>query len=103
MIKRYSETRRLHPLSLHNLSLNEALQKETEILKIISSVADLRIDSTNLSVHELCQQVVTTIQGKPYKQIVIIFESFGYKDGVTKDADFVFDSRFLPNPYWEKN
>lgn len=102
LIKRYSETRRLHPLSLHNLSLNEALQKETEILKIISSVADLRIDSTNLSVHELCQQVVTTIQGKPYKQIVIIFESFGYKDGVTKDADFVFDSRFLPNPYWEK-
>ncbi|MGN1280362.1 MAG: RNase adapter RapZ [Succinivibrio sp.] len=103
LIKRYSETRRLHPLSIHNLTLNEAIEKETEILKIISSVADLRIDSTNLSIHELCQQVVTTIQGKPYKKIVIIFESFGYKDGVAKDADFVFDARFLPNPYWEKD
>ena len=103
LIKRYSETRRLHPLSLHNLSLNEAIMKESDILKVISSVADLRIDSTNLSIHDLCKQVITTIQGKPYKQIVIIFESFGYKDGITKDANFIFDARFLPNPYWDPN
>ncbi|MGN0903182.1 MAG: RNase adapter RapZ [Succinivibrio sp.] len=103
LIKRYSETRRLHPLSLHNLSLNEAIIKETELLKAIASVADLRIDTTNMSIHDLCQQVVTTVQGKPFKQIVIIFESFGYKDGIPKDADFIFDARFLPNPYWDKN
>ena len=103
LIKRYSETRRLHPLSRHNLSLNEAIIKEGELLKTISSVADLRIDTTNLSIHDLCQQVITTIQGKPFKKLVVIFESFGYKDGITKDADFVFDSRFLPNPYWDKS
>ena len=103
LIKRYSETRRLHPLSLKNLSLNEAISKEAEVLKVISSIADLRIDTTNLSIHELCQQVITCVQGKPHKKIVIIFESFGYKDGITKDADFVFDARFLPNPYWDKS
>ena len=103
LIKRYAETRRLHPLSLKNLSLNEAIAKEAEVLKVISSIADLRIDTTNLSIHELCQQVITCVQGKPHKKIVIIFESFGYKDGITKDADFVFDARFLPNPYWDKS
>ena len=103
LIKRYSETRRLHPLSLKNLTLNEAIMKESELLKSVSSVADLRIDSTSLSVHDLCKEVITSIQGKPFKQVVIIFESFGYKDGITKDADFVFDARFLPNPYWDKN
>ncbi|MBP5244772.1 MAG: RNase adapter RapZ [Succinivibrio sp.] len=103
LIKRYSETRRLHPLSQKNLTLNEAIQKETEILKSISSVADLRIDTTNLSIHDLCKNVISSINGKPFKEVVLIFESFGYKDGITKDADFVFDARFLPNPYWDKN
>ena len=103
LIKRYSETRRLHPLSQKNLTLNEAIQKETEILKIISSVADLRIDTTNLSIHDLCKNVISSINGKPFKEVVLIFESFGYKDGITKDADFVFDARFLPNPYWDKS
>ena len=102
LIKRYSETRRLHPLSLKNLSLKEAIERESDILKKIAAIADLRIDTTNLSIHDLCKQVITSIQGKPYKQIVVIFESFGFKDGVSKDADFVFDARFLPNPYWEK-
>ncbi|WP_031490864.1 RNase adapter RapZ [Succinivibrio dextrinosolvens] len=103
LIKRYSETRRLHPLSQKNLTLNEAIQKETEILKIISSVADLRIDTTTLSIHDLCKNVISSINGKPFKEVVLIFESFGYKDGITKDADFVFDARFLPNPYWDKS
>lgn len=103
LIKRYSETRRLHPLSQKNLTLNEAIQKETEILKSISSVADLRIDTTNLSIHDLCKNVISSINGKPFKEVVLIFESFGYKDGITKEADFVFDARFLPNPYWDKN
>ena len=103
LIRRYSETRRRHPLTSHNLSLKEAIEKENEVLKSISSVADLRIDSTNLSIHDLCNEVITTVRGKPFKEVVVIFESFGYKDGITKDADFVFDARFLPNPYWDKN
>ena len=79
-----------------NLSLKEAIERESDILKKIAAIADLRIDTTNLSIHDLCKQVITSIQGKPYKQIVVIFESFGFKDGVSKDADFVFDARFLP-------
>ena len=67
LIKRYSETRRLHPLSQKNLTLNEAIQKETEILKSISSVADLRIDTTNRSIHDLCKNVISSINGKPFK------------------------------------
>ncbi|HAR79240.1 MAG TPA: RNase adapter RapZ, partial [Succinivibrionaceae bacterium] len=103
LIKRYSETRRLHPLSKGKLSLNEAINKESIILKQIASVADLRVDTTNLSLHDLSKQIVATIQGSPEKQLIIIFESFGFKDGIAKDADFVFDSRFLPNPFWEVN
>lgn len=102
LVKRYSETRRLHPLSKASLSLDEAVETEAHVLTRISSVADMRIDTTNMSVHELTNQVITCVKGKPDKQLVIIFESFGFKDGVAKDADFVFDSRFLPNPYWKK-
>ncbi|MCR5536477.1 MAG: RNase adapter RapZ [Succinivibrio sp.] len=102
LVKRYSETRRLHPLSKSALSLDEAIVKEARILSKISSVADLRIDSSSLSIHDLSAQVITAVQGNPDKKLIMIFESFGFKDGVAKDADFVFDSRFLPNPYWVK-
>ena len=102
LIKRYSETRRLHPLSKNHLSLNEAIVLERTKLSSISGYADLRIDTSELSVHELSQEVVTAITGRPEKRLVMVFESFGFKNGIAKDADFVFDARFLPNPYWEK-
>lgn len=102
LIKRYSETRRLHPLSRHNLSLSEAIILERTKLTDISGYADLRIDTSELSVHQLSQEVVTAITGQKEKRLVMVFESFGFKYGIAKDADFVFDARFLPNPYWEK-
>ena len=102
LVRRYSESRRLHPLSLRSLSLDEAISRESDMLMRISSVADLRIDTTNISIHELARQITVLVQGKPEKDLVIIFESFGFKDGIAMDADFVFDSRFLPNPFWNK-
>lgn len=102
LVKRYSETRRLHPLSKNNLSLEEAILLERTKLAGISGFADLRIDTSELSVHTLSNEIVTAIIGTPEKRLVMVFESFGFKNGIAKDADFVFDARFLPNPFWEK-
>lgn len=103
LVKRYSETRRLHPLSQKSMSLDEAIRAESEMLMRISSVADLRLDTTSMSVHALANQITTLVQGVPEKKLIIIFESFGFKDGIARDADFVFDSRFLPNPFWDRS
>ena len=102
LVKRYSETRRLHPLSKNNLSLEEAILLERTKLAGISGFADLRIDTSELSVNSLSNEIVTAIIGTPEKRLVMVFESFGFKNGIAKDADFVFDARFLPNPFWEK-
>ena len=102
LIKRYSETRRLHPLSKKHLSLSEAIVLERTKLSNLAGFADLRIDTSDLSVHDLANEVVTAILGSPEKHLVMVFESFGFKNGIAKDADFVFDARFLPNPFWEK-
>lgn len=101
LIKRYSETRRLHPLSKRKLSLDEAIVLEGSLLEDIASLADLRIDTSSLSIHDLAAQITTLINGRPEKKLVIVFESFGFKNGIAKDADFIFDSRFLPNPFWD--
>lgn len=102
LIKRYSETRRLHPLSKNKLALSEAIILERTELAHIADYADLRIDTSELSIHDLVSTITTAILGRPEKQLVIVFESFGFKHGIAKDADYVFDARFLPNPFWEK-
>ena len=56
-----------------------------------------------MSIHDLSTRITTLILGCPEKQLIIVFESFGFKNGIAKDADFVFDARFLPNPFWDKN
>ncbi|WP_438862249.1 RNase adapter RapZ [Neptunicella sp.] len=101
LIKRFSETRRLHPLSRHNKSLSEAIMAETKLLAPIIERADLYLDTGELSVHQLAELVRERILGKKSSRLVIVFESFGFKHGISKDADYVFDSRFLPNPHWE--
>ncbi|QFI55768.1 RNase adapter RapZ [Aeromonas simiae] len=100
LLKRYGESRRLHPLSRDHLSLDEAIRKETHLLAPLSSTADLRIDTTNLSIHDLSELIKTRVLGKKENELVLVFESFGFKYGIPKDADFVFDARFLPNPHW---
>ncbi|MCY7294828.1 RNase adapter RapZ [Alteromonas sp. a30] len=101
LLKRFSETRRLHPLSKDNRSLPEAIKAERELLGPIAERADLYIDTDSLSVHQLSELIRERILGKKSAKMVLVFESFGYKHGIPKDADYVFDVRFLPNPHWE--
>ncbi len=101
LIRRYSETRRLHPLTKGDASLPDAIEQESKLLDGLSSRADLYIDTSDLNVHQLTEMVREKILGKSDKELVITFESFGFKYGVPNDIDFVFDARFLPNPHWE--
>ncbi|XOV80637.1 MAG: RNase adapter RapZ [Aestuariibacter sp.] len=100
LVKRFSETRRLHPLSKNNISLMDAIKIEKELLVPISERADLHIDTDKLSIHQLAELVRERILGKKSNRVVLVFESFGFKHGIPKDADYVFDARFLPNPHW---
>ncbi len=101
LIKRFSETRRLHPLSIDSLPLDLAIKKEKKLLDVLINRADYMIDTTDLSVHQLAESIREKILGKKDKQLIITFESFGFKHGIPKEADYVFDARFLPNPHWE--
>lgn len=101
LIRRYSETRRLHPLTKGDASLPDAIAQESKLLDGLSSRADLHINTSDLNVHQLTEMVREKILGKSDKELVITFESFGFKYGVPNDIDFVFDARFLPNPHWE--
>lgn len=101
LLSRFSETRRKHPLSSNELSLPEAIAAERELLGPIINAADLVIDTTNTTVYELREQITDRIGKRKPGDLSILIESFGYKHGLPADADFVFDVRCLPNPYWE--
>ena len=100
LLKRYSETRRRHPLSADGSSLQEAIARERALMKPIESLADVVIDSTELNVHQLRRRIITEL-GLGGAGTSVLFESFAYKKGVPLDADFVFDARSLPNPHWD--
>lgn len=99
LIKRFSETRRKHPLTNQNIALNEAIQREKILLEPLAYLADLRVDTSHFTMQQLreliCERV---IQKKP--ELSLLIQSFGYKFGIPQDSDFVFDVRCLPNPYW---
>lgn len=101
LIRRYSETRRIHPLSTNGRSLEEAIDLENQYLEPLHDKADLIINTDNLSVHELSDILRQRILGKKERELTIIFESFGFKYGLPSEADYVFDVRFLPNPHWD--
>lgn len=103
LIRRFSETRRLHPLSLQSISLEEAIAEERKLLDPLAQRADLFLDTSELSVHDLAEAVRERVLGKKDKPLIITFESFGFKYGIPKNADYVFDARFLPNPHWDVN
>lgn len=100
LIKRYSETRRRHPLSGDGLALADAIAEERRLLKPMRAIADRIIDTSNLNVHQLRRLVITEM-GLSAGAMTLLFESFAYRRGVPTDADFVFDARCLPNPHWE--
>ncbi|MCC4834050.1 RNase adapter RapZ [Shewanella sp. 10N.7] len=101
LLKRYSETRRLHPLSKNQISLQEAIQLEGRLLEPIAKMVDHYIDTSQLTIYDLSDQVRQILMGSIDKELVIHFESFGFKHGMPTEADFMFDVRFLPNPHWE--
>ncbi|MCW9711158.1 RNase adapter RapZ [Avibacterium sp. 21-586] len=100
LIKRYSDSRRLHPLSIEALSLEGAIDAEQQYLTPLIDAANLIIDTTHLSTHELAEHLREFLLGHKQKELKIIVESFGFKYGIPLDADYVFDVRFLPNPHW---
>jgi len=99
LLKRFSETRRKHPLN--NIPLAEAIRSERQLLEAIADKADLRVDTTSTTVHQLRDLISERIGDGTHTRMSLLFQSFGYKHGVPLDADFVFDVRCLPNPYWE--
>jgi len=101
LLRRFAETRRRHPLSSASVGLREAMALERGLLEPVVSAADLVIDTSRMGVHALREIMHQRIEQRAADRLSITFESFGFKDGIPGDADFVFDARALPNPYWE--
>ena len=102
LLKRYAETRRKHPLVTDGVSLREAIASERKLLEPVTIAADLVIDTSHMGVHGLRERIRERIERRREGRLALMFESFGYKHGIPGDADFVFDVRSLPNPYWDQ-
>ena len=102
LLRRYSETRRKHPLSSDHINLKEAINLEKDMLAPISDIADRVLDTSWLSLHQLRDLVKNTVVPHSVQHMSILFQSFGFKRGTPEDADFIFDVRCLPNPHWKR-
>jgi UPF0042 nucleotide-binding protein len=102
LIKRFSETRRRHPLSSEITSLAEAIDKERQLLETIADNASLALDTSQMTIYELRDTIKQRLLGTTAGTMSILVQSFGFKRGVPADADLVFDVRMLPNPHWVK-
>lgn len=103
LLKRFSESRRKHPLSSAEVGLKEAIDIESDLLEPISLLARLSIDTSSMSLQILRDTVKKQVLESEETSITLLFQSFGYKNGVPVDADLVYDVRCLPNPYWDSN
>lgn len=99
LIKRFSETRRKHPLTRSDVPLSEAIANERRLLGAVAANADWCLDTTRTNVHQL-RDLVRERMLHEAQTLTLTFVSFGYKHGIPVDADFVFDVRCLPNPHW---
>ena len=100
LLKRFSETRRKHPLSNDRLGLMEAIAVEKELLEPISTLADLTVNTNSMSIHQLRDIIKNRVAENDNDNLALQFQSFGFKHGVPVDADMVYDARCLSNPYW---
>lgn len=100
LLKRYSETRRKHPLTDANIPLKDALKIEKVLLEPIARHANIVIDTSRTHYHQLRELIKEQLDEGDSKHISLQFQSFGFKNGIPLDASFVFDARTLPNPYW---
>lgn len=103
LLKRFSETRRRHPLTSDTRSLAEAIEDETRLLGPIADLADLKLNTTHLNLYQLRDSIKLRLLNKPEPGTAFLVESFGFKRGMPVDADLVFDVRCLPNPYWKSD
>jgi len=101
LLMRFHATRRKHPLSNNDVSLREAIAKEKELLEPIATLASLYIDTKDMSLYQLRDQVKLRVLGHTDQELALLIQSFGFKHGVPSDSDYVFDVRCLPNPYWD--
>lgn len=102
LLKRFSETRRKHPLTDSHTPLVDGIRLEAELLAPLAENAVRRIDTSVMTPHEL-RRLVRDVAGiETFAGLVVMFESFGFKHGTPLDADFVFDVRCLPNPHWQE-
>jgi len=100
LIKRFSETRRRHPLTGSDKILPDALENEKQLLEPLRRWSDQVIDSSQTNIHQLRRQVWNFVDRRT-SDLTIVLQSFAFKQGVPQDADFIFDARILPNPYWQ--
>jgi UPF0042 nucleotide-binding protein len=99
IIKRFSETRRRHPLTSQGRALPQAIEQETNLLAVLRQKADWVIDTSDTNIHQLRRQVWKCIDAES-DSMTIVLESFAFKRGVPQDVDLIFDARVLPNPHW---
>lgn len=99
IIKRFSETRRRHPLTSDRISLPQAIEQEKSLLDSLGQKANWVIDTSDTNIHQLRRQV-WNCAGNENTSMTIVLESFAFKRGVPQDVDFIFDARILPNPHW---
>lgn len=100
LLTRFSETRRKHPLTDELTNLHQAIEKESERLRPILEMADVSIDTSGMKYHDLRDFIKRRYGDNNTGEAAILFQSFGFKYGLPKDADLVFDVRCLPNPHW---
>ena len=100
LISRYQQTRRKHPLAKKKGSLTQALAEERSMLADIRAIATVVIDTSLMTDSELCKNIGEIIDNEDNQSILVIVESFGFKYGLPVDCDYVFDARFLPNPFY---
>ena len=98
--KRYNETRRKHPLTNNQISLTQALQRETVMMAPIRIAADFEIDTTYTNIYQLSNFLRSRVCNDTDGNLSLMFQSFGFKHGIPSSTDFMFDVRCLPNPYW---
>lgn len=101
ILRRYKETRRKHPLSDIATSTSDAIRKEREILQSIQEVADIKIDSTNMNIHELREKVKSIFGDEKAEDFFVQIYSFGFRYGIPQESDMVFDVRFIRNPNFD--
>ena len=102
LIKRFSETRRRHPLSTESQPLSDAIKQESTLLEPIVAEASLTIDTSDMTVHQLRATIRDRVLGIDASRMALQLKSFGFKRGLPIDADQVYDLRMLPNPHWDE-